>query len=143
MTRGAPSGAVPVSPRETVLPTTWLFEPILHAFILTSVGSTPLDDFFRALDQILGHPKAHHRMRILIDNTQLPAPRSEIIREGITRLVRYADRLEDARIVLVVPDASDLGIGRMATLMLEDRVDIEVFNDMASAVTSLTMDEMD
>lgn len=126
-----------------MLPTTWLFEPILRAFILTSVGVTPLDDYFRALDQILAHPRAHARMRILIDNTQLPAPRSEIIREGITRLVRYADRLEDATIVLVVPGSTDHGIGRMATMMLEGRVDIEVFNDMAAAVTSLAMDEID
>lgn len=140
MLRRAP---YPFLPREIVLPTAWLFEPILHAFILTSVGSAPLDDFFRALDQILAHPKAHHRMRILIDNSRLPAPRSEIVREGITRLVRYADRLEQATIVLVVPGPSDHGITRMATMMLEGRVDLEVFNDMAAAVISLSMDEMD
>ncbi|HTK55207.1 MAG TPA: hypothetical protein VL295_00165 [Gemmatimonadales bacterium] len=125
------------------MPTTWLFEPILHAFILTSVGSAPLDEFFCALDQVLAHPRARDRMRILIDNSRLPAPRSEIIREGITRLVRYADRLKEARVVLVVPGESDHGIGRLATMMLEDRVDIEVFNDMAAAVISLTMDAMD
>lgn len=125
-----------------MLPTTWTFEPILRAFIITSVDSAPLADFFEALDGVLAHPRAHHRMRLLIDQSQVPAPTSEIIREGLTRLVRYVDRLEHAMIVLVVPGATDHGIGRMATLMLDGRVDIEVFNDMAAAVTSLTMDEV-
>jgi hypothetical protein len=124
------------------LPTTWLFEPILRTFIITSVGTAPVPEFFQALDEVLAHPKARDRMRLLIDNSQVPAPTSEIIREGLTRLVRYVDRLQHATIVMVVPGATDHGIGRMATLMLDGRVDIEVFNDMAAAVTSLTMDEV-
>lgn len=124
------------------LSTTWLFEPILRAFVITSNESAPLDDFFRSLDEVLLHPKAHHQMRVLIDNTRVPAPTSEIIREGLNRLVRYVPRLEQAAIVLVVPGAGDHGIGRMAELMLDDRLQIEVFNDMATAVLSLTMDEM-
>lgn len=124
------------------LPTTWLFEPILRAFVITSNDSAPLDDFFRSLDEVLAHPKAHHQMRVLIDNTRVPAPTSEIIREGLSRLVRYVPRLADAAIVLVVPGTSDHGIGRMAELMLEGKLQIEVFNDMAAAVLSMTMDEM-
>lgn len=122
--------------------TTWLFEPILRAFVITSNETAPLDDFFRSLDEVLAHPKAHHQMRVLIDNTRVPAPTSEIIREGLNRLVRYVPRLESASIALVVPGQGDHGIGRMAELMLEDRLQIEVFNDMASAVLSFTMDEM-
>ncbi|HVX87787.1 MAG TPA: hypothetical protein VG940_02585, partial [Gemmatimonadales bacterium] len=101
------------------MPTTWTFEPILRAFIITSVESAPLTEFFTALDEVLAHPTAHHQTRLLIDNSQVPAPTSEIIREGLTRLVRYVDRLEQAKIVLVVPGATDHGIGRMATLMLD------------------------
>jgi hypothetical protein len=127
----------------TALPTSWTFEPILRAFIITSTDSAPLPEFFQALDEVLAHPKAHHRMRLLIDNSLIPAPSSEIVREGLTRLVRYVDRLAEATIILVVPGATDLGIGRMATLMLDGRVDIEVFNDMGAAVTSMTMDEWD
>lgn len=123
-------------------PTTWTFEPILRTFIITSEDTAPLPEFFAALDEVLAHPKANDRMRLLIDNSQIPAPTSEIIREGLSRLVRYVDRLQHAAIVLVVPGATDHGIGRMATLMLDGRVDIEVFNDMAAAVTSLTMDEV-
>ena len=122
--------------------TTWLFEPILRAFVLTSVDTAPVDDFFRALDEVLAHPKAQDRPRLLIDHTRIPAPTSEIVREGITRLVRYVKRLEHAEIALVVPGAGDHGIGRMADLMLDGRLKIEVFNDMSAAVLSLTMDEL-
>lgn len=124
------------------LPTTWLFEPILRPFVLTSIDTAPVDDFFTALDEVLAHPKAHDRMRLLIDHTRIPAPTSEIVREGITRLVRYVPRLQHAEIALVVPGAGDHGIGRMADLMLDGRLKIEVFNDMASAVLSLAMDEL-
>ena len=124
------------------MPTTWLFEPILRAFVLTSVDTAPVDDFFRALDELLAHPKARDRMRLLIDHSRIPAPTSELVREGITRLVRYVGRLEHAEIALVVPGAGDYGIGRMADLMLDGRLKIEVFNDMPTAVLSLTMDEL-
>lgn len=125
------------------MPTSWVFEPILRAFILTSSGKAPLNEFFAALDEVLAHEEAHHRMRLLIDNTQIPAPTSEIIRDAMNRLVRYVPRLEHATIVLVVSGASDHGIGRMASMMLDGRLDIEIFNDMPSAITSLTMDEVD
>ena len=124
------------------MPTTWLFEPILRAFVVTSVDTAPVDDFFTALDQVLAHPKSHDRPRLLIDHSRIPAPTSEIVREGITRLVRYVRRLEHAEIVLVVPGAGDHGIGRMADLMLDGKLKIEVFNDMPAAVLSLTMDEL-
>ncbi|HET7041816.1 MAG TPA: hypothetical protein VFI13_07345 [Gemmatimonadales bacterium] len=124
------------------MPTTWLFEPILRAFIITATDTAPVDEFFRTLDGVLAHPKAHDRMRLLIDHTRIPAPTSEIVREGITRLVRYTSRLEHAQLALVVPGVGDHGIGRMAEMMLEGRVQIEVFNDMATAVLSLAMDEL-
>lgn len=126
-----------------MLPTTWTFEPILRAFIITSQDSAPIDEFFLSLDQVLAHPKATDRMRLLIDNSQIPAPTSEVTREALTRLVRYVPRLQHARVSLVVPGEHDHGIGRLATMMLDDRVDIEVYNDMAAAVTALTMDEVD
>lgn len=81
-------------------------------------------------------------MRVLIDHTRVPAPTSEIIREGLNRLVRYVPRLQAASIALVVPGSGDHGIGRMAEMMLDGKLQIEVFNDMASAVLSFTMDEM-
>ena len=124
------------------MPTTWLFEPILRAFVVTSVDTAPVDEFFGALDEVLAHPKAQDRPRLLIDHTRIPAPTSEIVREGITRLVRYVRRLEHAEIVMVVPGAGDHGIGRMADLMLDGKLKIEVFNDMPTAVLSLTMDEL-
>ena len=107
------------------MPTTWLFEPILRAFIVTSLETAPVDDFFRALDEVLAHPKARDRMRLLIDHTRIPTPTSEIVREGITRLVRYVSRLEHAEIAMVVPGTGDHGIGRMADLMLDGRLKIE------------------
>ncbi|MEO7332400.1 MAG: hypothetical protein ABIZ71_00515 [Gemmatimonadales bacterium] len=125
------------------MPTTWVFEPILRAFILTSQGTAPLPEFFAVLEEVLAHPKAGHRLRILIDNRMIPAPTSEIVREGLSRLAGYADRLENATIMFVVPGTHDHGIGRLATQMLEGRIEVEVFNDMAAAVTSLAMDEQD
>jgi hypothetical protein len=123
------------------LPVTWTHQPILNAFVAISTDPEPLDGIFLALDEILEHPKGGGRMRILVDHKHPPTP--SMVGEGLTRLLTYLTRIKGSTIVLVLPGDGDFGIGRLATLMLGNAVDIEVFNDMPSAVVSLPMDEQD
>jgi len=113
----------------------------LNAFVAISTDPEPLDGIFQALDEILKHPKGGGRMRILVDHKHPPT--TAMVGEGLARLLSYLGRIEGSTIVLVLPGDGDFGIGRLATLMLGGTVDIEVFNDMPSAVVSLTMDEQD
>ena len=121
------------------MPVTWTHEPILNAFVALSTDPEPLDGIFAALDEILEHPQATGRIRILVDHKHPPTPL--MIGEGLTRLIPYLCRIQGSTIVLVLPGDGDFGIGRLATVMLGSAVDLEVFNDMPAAVVSLTMDE--
>jgi hypothetical protein len=121
------------------VPVTWTYEPILNAFIAISSDPEPLDGVFQALDEILEHVNGTGRLRILVDHKHPPTP--TMVGDGLTRLLPYLSRIRGSTIVLVLPGEGDFGIGRLATLMLGGAVDIEVFNDMPSAVVSLTMDE--
>lgn len=121
------------------LPVTWTYERILNAFVAISTDPEPLDGIFQALDEVLQHPNGSGRIRILVDHKHQPTP--VMVGEGLTRLLPYLRRMQGSTIVLVLPGDGDFGIGRLATLMLGGQVDIEVFNDMPSAVVSLTMDE--
>lgn len=123
------------------MPISWSYEPILNAFIALSTDPEPLDGLFQALEEILQHENGGGRLRILVDHKHPPTP--VMVGEGITRLLPYLPRIKGSTIVLVLPGEGDFGIGRLATLMLGGTVDIEVFNDMPSAVVSLTMDEYD
>jgi hypothetical protein len=123
------------------VPISWTYEPILNAFIAISTDPEPLDGIFQALDEILEHQHGTGRLRILVDHKHPPTP--VMVGEGITRLMPYLSRIRGSTIVLVLPGDGDFGIGRLATLMLGGSVDIEVFNDMPAAVTSLAMDEYD
>ena len=123
------------------MPVSWTYEPILNAFVAISTDPEPLDGLFQALDEILEHPQGVGRVRILVDHKHPPTP--AIVSEGITRLLPYLYRIRGSTIVLVLPGEGDFGIGRLATLMLGSAVDLEVFNNMPSAVVSLTMDEVD
>ena len=121
------------------MPVTWTHEPILNAFVARSTDPEPLDGIFSALDEMLAHPRGTGRIRILVEHQHAPTPM--MVGEGLTRLLPYLRRIQGSTIVLVLPGDSDFGIGRLATVMLGSSVDIEVFNDMPSAVVSLTMDE--
>jgi hypothetical protein len=121
------------------VPLTWTYEPILNAFIAISTDPEPLDGLFAALDEILVHPRGGSGMRILVDHKHPPTP--AMVGEGLTRLLPYLARIRSSKIVLVLPGDGDFGIGRLATVMLGNAVDLEVFNDMPSAIVSLTMDE--
>lgn len=121
------------------MPISWTFEPILHAFVAVSTDPEPLDGLFAALDEILEHPNGSGRLRILIDHKHPPTP--AMVAEGLARLLPYLPQIHGSTITLVLPGEADYGIGRLATLMLGSAVDLEVFNDMPSAVVSLTMDE--
>jgi hypothetical protein len=123
------------------VPISWTYEPILNAFIAISTDPEPLDGLFQALEEILEHQHGTGRLRILVDHKHPPTP--AMVGEGITRLLPYLSRLHGSTIALVLPGTGDFGIGRLATLMLGGGIDIEVFNDMPAAVTSLTMDEYD
>ena len=123
------------------LPVTWSHQPILNAFVAVSTDPEPLDGIFLALDEILAHPKGTGRMRILVDHKHQPT--AAMVGEGLTRLLPYLGRIQGSTIVLVLPGEGDFGIGRLATLMLGNLVDLEVFNDMPSAVVRLTVDEDD
>ena len=125
------------------MPTTWTFEPILRAFIVTSEGTAPLPEFFAVVEELLTHPRARDRMRLLFDNRLIPAPTEEFVRDGLQRLGHFADRLQHATIVFVVPGPGDHGIGRLAPVSNAGKLSIEVFNDMAAAVICLTMDDQD
>lgn len=118
---------------------TWTYEPILSAFIAISTDPEPLDGLFAALEEILDHPRGGGRMRILVDHKHPPTPL--MVGEGLARLLPYLPKIGGSTIVLVLPGDGDFGIGRLATLMLGSAVDLEVFNDMPSAIVSLTMDE--
>lgn len=122
------------------MPITWTFEPILHAFVAISTDPEPLNGLFEALDEILVHPNGMGRLRILVDHKHPPTP--SMVAEGLTRLLPYLPRIHGSTIALCLPGEADYGIGRLATLMLGSAVDLEVFNDMPSAVVSLTMDDM-
>jgi len=121
------------------VPPTWSYEPILNAFIAISTDPEPLDGLFAALDEILVHPRGGGRMRILVDHKHPPT--AAMVGEGLARLLPYLPRIRGSTIVLVLPGDGDFGIGRLATVMLGSAVDLEVFNDMPSAIVSLTMDE--
>lgn len=121
------------------MPVTWTHERILNAFVAISTDPEPLDGIFEALDEILRHPHGSGRIRILVDHKHPPTP--SMVGEGLTRLLPYLGRMRGSTIILVLPGDGDFGIGRLATLMLGNMVDLEVFNDMPSAVVSLTMDE--
>jgi len=121
------------------LPVTWTHQPILNAFVAVSTDVEPLDGIFQALEEILAHPKGSGRIRILVDHKHPPT--FLMVGEGLTRLIPFLSRMQGSTIVLVLPGDGDFGIGRLATLMLAGAVDLEVFNDMPSAVVSLTMDE--
>ncbi len=121
------------------MPITWTFEPILNAFVAISTDLEPLDGLFNALDQILAHPKGTGRLRILVDHKHPPT--ATMVAEGLARLLPYLPRIHGSTIALCLPGEADYGIGRLATLMLGSAVDLEVFNDISSAVVSLTMDE--
>jgi hypothetical protein len=121
------------------VPISWTYEPILNAFIALSTDPEPLDGLFEALEEILEHENGTGRLRILVDHKHPPT--AAMVGDGITRLLPYLSRIRGSTIVLVLPGDGDFGIGRLATLMLGGAVDIEVFNDMPSAVVSLTMDE--
>jgi hypothetical protein len=121
------------------VPVTWTHQPILNAFVAISTDPEPLDGIFQALDEILKHPNGGKRMRILVDHKHPPT--TAMIGDGLTRLLPYLVLIQGSTIVLVLPGEGDFGIGRLATLMLGGTVDIEVFNDLPSAVVSLTMDE--
>jgi len=123
------------------VPLTWTYEPILNAFIAISTDPEPLDGLFAALDEILDHPRGGDRMRILVDHKHPPTPL--MVGKGLTRLIPYLSKIRGSTIVLVLPGEGDFGIGRLATVMLGSMVDLEVFNDMPSAIVSLTMDEAD
>jgi hypothetical protein len=121
------------------VPVTWTYEPILNAFVAISTDPEPLDGIFQALDEVLLHPKGTGRIRILVDHRHPPTPM--MVGEGLTRLLPYLGRIQGSTIILCLPGDGDFGIGRLATLMLGNMVDLEVFNDMSAAVVSLTMDE--
>ena len=121
------------------MPVTWTHEPILNAFVALSTDPEPLDGIFAALDEILEHPQAAGRIRLLVDHKHTPTV--TMIGEGLTRLIPYLCRIHGSTIVLVLPGEGDFGIGRLATVMLGSAVDLEVFNDMPAAVVSLTMAE--
>ena len=123
------------------LPVTWTHQPILNAFVAISTDPEPLDGIFQALDEVLVHPKGTGRIRILVDHKHPPT--TAMVGEGLARLIPYLSRMQGSTIILCLPGDGDFGIGRLATLMLGGTVDIEVFNDMESAVVSLTMDESD
>ena len=120
---------------------TWVHDPILKAYLVESDDPEPLDGLFTALDEILAVEGGNRRVRILVDHAHPPT--TAMVGEGMMRLLGYLPRLRGSSIVLVLPGQGDHGIGRLATLMLGDSVDLEVFNDMPSAVVSLTMDESD
>lgn len=121
------------------MPVTWTYEPILNAFVALSTDPEPLDGIFAALDEMLEHPQGTGRIRILVDHKHPPT--AGMVGDGLGRLLPYLCRIQGSTIVLVLPGDGDFGIGRLATLMLGSAVDLEVFNDMPSAVVSLTMDE--
>ena len=121
------------------MPISWTYEPILNAFVALSTDPEPLDGLFSALDEILEHPEGQSRMRILVDHKHPPT--ATMVAEGLARLLPYLPRIHGSTIALCLPGESDYGIGRLATLMLGSAVDLEIFNDMPSAVVSLTMDE--
>ena len=123
------------------MPISWTYEPILNAFIAISTDLEPLDGLFQALEEILQHKQGTGKLRILVDHKHPPT--AAMVGEGITRLLPFLSRIHGSTIVLVLPGEGDFGIGRLATLMLGGAVGIEVFNDMPSAVVSLTMDEYD
>jgi hypothetical protein len=123
------------------LPISWVYEPILNAFIAISTDPEPLDGLFQALEEILEYQHGTGKLRILVDHKHPPTP--AMVSEGISRLLPYLPRLHGSTIALVLPGKGDFGIGRLATLMLGGTIDIEVFNDMPAAVVSLTMDEYD
>lgn len=123
------------------MPISWTYEPILTAFVAKSTDPEPLDGLFAALDEILEHPQGTGRIRILVDHAHPPT--AAMVAEGMGRLLCYLPKIHGSTITLVLPGEGDHGIGRLATLMLGNAVDLEVFNDMPSAIISLTMDAVD
>ena len=122
---------------------TWVFEPILRAFIVTVEGDPTFEAFDDAFDSILTHPGAGRRFGLLVDLRTPTPPTAEMGHEALARLGRYVSRFDRLGVFIVVAPSGHRPPGRLTSVTFGDPVTIDIFDDMATAVTAIAMEGLD
>ena len=130
-------------PVRGALPIAWVFEPILRAYVVTVDGEPSLDEFADALDSILTHPAAQRRLSLLVDLRAVPSVANILGDEAVARVGHYVSRFERLEVFLVVAASGHRPPGRLSSVTFGETVTIDIFDDMAAAVTAMAMGGLD
>ncbi len=122
---------------------TWVFEPILRVFIVTVEGDPTFEAFDDAFASILTHPEAGRRFGLLVDLRTPTPPTAGMGHEALARLGRYVPRFDRLGVCIVVAPSGHRPPGRLTSVTFGDRVTIDIFDDMATAVTAIAMEGLD
>ena len=143
LTRGASVGRHTLFPLWGALPITWIFEPILRSYIVTVGGQPTLDELDHAFDSIVTQPTAPRMLRLLVDLRIPTPPPPEMGQEALVRLGRYVPRIGRLEVFIVVAGSGHRPPGRPTSVTFGDKVTIDIFDDMAAAVTAMAMEGLD
>lgn len=125
------------------MPIAWAFEPILRAFVVTVEGDPSSVECDDAVESILAHPEARRRLRLLV---ALPAAALLTTETGHAALARhghYISRFDRLEVFIVVGRPKHRSRGRLTSVTFGETVTIDTFDDLASAITAMEMEELD
>jgi hypothetical protein len=125
------------------LPITWVFEPTLRAFTITVEGQLSLDEFADAFDSILTHPEAQRKLGLLVDLRTAPPATTKLGEEALARFGHYVSKFDRLEVFLIMGASGRRPLGRLTSVTFGDTVTIDIFDDLAAAVTALAMEGLD
>ncbi len=125
------------------MPITWAFEPILRSFIVTVEGEPSFDECDDAFESILAATEARRRLRLLVALPTAALLSTESGHAALARLGHYGPRFDRLAVFIVVGHPTHRSRGRLTSVTFGETVTIDTFDDLASAVTAMEMEELD